>query len=219
MKNKIIKFLSVLICVTLMLSVISPAVFAEHYDGIYVQVNAPEDGKVIDFDRDVDYYDSKRYDAYSYTGEHFVDGVRICDLDAEKYVVPSNVATHEHTYSYEIIIKAKEGYGFSEYQGNPNVNGYIVFSGVTGLTNYTADVRWFDDSKDKIVLSCEYNVRITESIPFVSLDVTAPVQGQYPDYACDILSDYIEINHNFDDDEYCINGMTWHYADNVWDAI
>jgi len=219
MKKQFKRVISSLVCIIMMLSMTIPVTFAEHNDGLYVMVSALEDGKTTDFYASVDYGDDDRYDVYDYNRAFFVGGVRICDLTTGNYITSRTVVNHEHDYKYEVILAVKAGYGIPEYNGNPSVKGYITVSGVNGDVDYDADVQWFEGNKDKIILSCEYNARITESINSVSLNIPSPKQGEYPSYDIELLSDNIESNLNFDDGEYCINGISWYYADNTWDPI
>lgn len=221
MKNKIIKLFSILVCISMILSLISPAAFAAEYenDGIYVEINAPEDGKKFDFRTYVSIANRERYGVSNYNGECYINGIRICDVNVGRYLTEDDIISHEHDYKVDVMIEPKEGYGFADYQGKPNLNAYMISYELGGRIKRQANVAWESSKKDKIEISYVYNVRRVESIDYVSVNVTPPEQGEYPSYDCEFLTDYIDSNYSFDDGEYCINGMTWHQAQSTWDPL
>jgi len=219
MKKKILKYVSGLVCLSLMLSLITPAVFADVYpnDGVYVELDAPKDGETADFAPYVHY--DKAYEVSEYNEQGFINGIRYCDLRKGIFLTEDSVITYESDYKVDIMIEPKAGYGFQDYNGTPNVNAYIMSYELDGCIKRQASVQWFPYNQDKILMTYVYNVREVESIDFVSLTVEAPEQGQFPSYDYKFLTSFMDVNRNFDDGTYCINGMKWHNVDTSWDPL
>lgn len=208
MKDKILKFLSCLICVSVMLNLVAAVSFAESETirDVSVHIYAPTDGDEITF---YAFANGNGYDINDdFTYDNFIEGMRVYDLTDKKYYSEDDLVVAEHQYKVEVLITPEKGYKFEDYNGKPDVNA--VFNSQEITLNYrNADVKWFADQKN-IIMSYVYVVNKREVIGELNISVTAPADGEYPDFYSDVYEDNVNLNYNFDDDEYVINGVQWY---------
>ena len=212
MKKSISRVVAIMMCIAVVLSVFSPITFAakETIWEVMVGYYAPVDGETI-YRGPYCYNGGCNTDVY-YNYDNFVESVRAYDLTTGTYLDADDLVTAGHQYKIEILVKPENGYQFVDYNGKPNVNAKIRSTGVS-VSYLNADVSWYDSKS--IILSYVYVVSKREIVKNVSITVTPPKDGEYPDYTSIISTDNINVNYNFNDGDYIINGIQWAPAPSV----
>jgi len=203
------RIFSLLLCFTLMLTLVPMYVFAENSPNTNLIKQVSVSGVQTPYIGEHPDYYSKLGNTTAYTYDDQLDddpevfeGKWWYDETTQMVMMPDDTFKKDHIYTFTLLLVANEGYEFwVDNYNTPVISAYVngneakVYDDLTGkhqaMIEYTFE-------------PCDYNYEIKK----LNVNVTEPVPGGYPDY--NIFIDTDGVVKDSIDSPYYIYGVTWY---------
>jgi len=200
---------SLIMCFVLMLALVPLSAFAKNSPEANLIKEVSVSGVQTPYvGENPDYYSKLgNSSAYTYSNQHEGDpdvfeGKWWYDETDKKVLMPDSTFKKDHVYSFNVLLVPNEGFEFwVDNYDTSVIKAYVNGNEVRVIENLTG--------KYQVMLQytfepCDYNYEIKE----LSVNVTEPVAGEYPDF--NISIDTAGVVKDTIDSPYYIYGVAWY---------